>query len=267
MDYTDVLVHLLVLKPDVKAKDLIAKLPAEDVLCSGIPHGWVHTPRSLDILTGREWNLFLLTKAHTLLVAAQDLCEHRLSISVSIPKEQYDSILASHNIRAAPSPKTPNLPDPWHAGRIPDSSIVPALDRALRPGELRLNKLMATFLATTLPGPVRNSPVSLFNLFKYKHGDSAVHDHYMEGFKRGFGDSAGATVRFMGPVRGGKLGRWEEGARWDDANLVQYDTIWHYAYMLSTDLYKELNREKVEGLEDTCILAVGEVEVFDEVRR
>ena len=86
----------------------------------------------------------------------------------------------------------------------------------------------------------------------------------MEDFKKGFGSSAGATVRFMGPVNeplkyGDDCNAKEN---WDDANLVQYDTIWHYAYMLSTDLYAPMNKKKVSGLDDTCILCVSEVELW-----
>ena len=51
------------------------------------------------------------------------------------------------------------------------------------------------------------------------------------------------------------------GIVWEDANLIQYDTIWRYVYMLSIDVYPELNKEKVAGLEDTCILCVSEVEL------
>lgn len=44
---------------------------------------------------------------------------------------------------------------------------------------------------------------------------------------------------------------------------MQYDSIWHYAYMLSTVVYQELNVQKVEGLVDTCILCVSEVELAE----
>ena len=122
---------------------------------------------------------------------------------------------------------------------------------------------MAEFLFNALPAKLADEPVSLLNLFKYK-GSSAIHDDYMQDFKKGFGSSAGATVRFMGPVSGplryGDDGKAEQS--WDDANLVQYDTIWHYAYMLSTDLYAPMNKKKVSGLDDTCILCVNEVELW-----
>lgn len=131
---------------------------------------------------------------------------------------------------------------------------------------------MAHFLSTTLPEPVRQKPVSLFNLFSYKNNDSAIHEQYMRDFKRSFGDSAGAHVKFMGPVGplvDGMSKNQEQqqhgndgGGSWQEANLTHYDSIFHYAYMLSTDVYQELNKDKVRGLEDTCILLVSEVELL-----
>jgi hypothetical protein len=119
---------------------------------------------------------------------------------------------------------------------------------------------------------VADKPVSLFNLFAYKNGRE-THDAYMEGFKQQFGDAAGASVQFMGPLRqtleyvhqgSPRKALAHQQARWQDANLVQYDTIWHYAYMLSTDIYKELNKQKVSGLYDTCILVVSEAELHEQ---
>lgn len=131
---------------------------------------------------------------------------------------------------------------------------------------------MANSLSTALPEQVRQKPVSLLNLFAYRNNDSAIHEQYMQDFKRSFGDSAGAHVKFMGPVgqvstagTGDSLGPQSHGdggsGGWQEANLTHYDSIVHYAYMLSTDVYQRLNKDKVRGLEDTCILLVSEVEL------
>jgi hypothetical protein len=135
---------------------------------------------------------------------------------------------------------------------------------------------MVEFLSSALPNNVRNRPVSLFNLFMYTDGDSSIHDKYMRDFEKGFGNSAGAYVKFMGPVlsqlRDGQDSKGQadvesetenspNGCGWQDVDLVHYDTIYHYVYMLSTGLYQQLNEDKVRGLEDTCILLVSEDEL------
>ena len=254
----------------------------------GRPHGWVHRPHNhnTDELLAHDWDLFLLAQNPLIselvdgeMVAAQ------LSIRIEIPKDQFDALVKQKDSTPQPNPETPPLPEGWGEG-IPSSAILPSnKDVPLEPGELRLDASMADFLSTALPDKVKNSPVSLMNLFKYPNGSPTIHQQYMSGFKSHFGSSAGATIKFMGPVRssisyeetsdaalpafstddhgsaGAGRANVSESKLWDDANLVQYDSLWHYAYMLSTDVYKELNREKVRGLEDTCILLVSEVEV------
>ena len=83
----------------------------------------------------------------------------------------------------------------------------------------------------------------------------------MVGFKENFGPRSGGTVRYRGAVEKYEIGGGEGEERWDDSALVQYDSVWHFAYMLSTDLYRGLNEEKVRGMEDTGILLVSEVGV------
>lgn len=129
---------------------------------------------------------------------------------------------------------------------------------------------MAHFLSNAMPSVNCRGPVSLFSLFKYAGGDPWVHDRYMGDFKRQFGESAGASVKFMGPLETQFKGKEEmgerssDGNRWQEANLTQYDSVYHYAHMLSTDTYQKLNKDKVRGLEDTGILLVSEGEAWHE---
>jgi hypothetical protein len=120
---------------------------------------------------------------------------------------------------------------------------------------------MASFLSTAVPPSIRDTPFCGFNLLKYRDGNSSVHDNYMVGFKENFGPRSGGTVRYMGAVEKYEIGGGEGEERWDDSALVQYESVWHFAYMLSTDLYRGLNEEKVRGMEDTGILLVSEVGV------
>lgn len=252
-------IHLIDLKTGTDAKDFIKHLPKDSILIKGVPHGWVHRPHHLDknVLLAQSWNLFLVTQPMPLPASTQDLTTAHIFVEVSISASQIEQLEAQAHSLPQPSPKTPSLPKQWLPGSIPQSAVLAPTDAPLKPGELRLDPPMTDFLSTALPAPIANSPISLFNLFKYKNNSSATHDAYMQGFKQHFGDSAGASVKFMGPVQSSL----QAGQRWDDANLVQYDTLWHYAYMLSTDVYKELNKQKIAGLEDTCILCVSEVEL------
>ncbi|CAK3810041.1 Hypothetical predicted protein [Lecanosticta acicola] len=250
-------VHLIKLTSAPNPKDFIRKLKPSSALIKGIPYGWVHKPRSLHTneLLGSKWDLFLLTESNISMDPFQAAIETHITIPVTIPPEQFETLKQQITTTPAPSQKTPPLPTHWTSpqSHIPQEELVETRSTPLSVGELRLDNPMAEFLSNALPQDHRDRPACFFNLFKYKNDDRSTHDSYMQGFKNTFGDAAGASVKFMGPVR-------DVGNAWDDANLVQYDSVWHYAYMLSTDVYKELNKEKVAGLEDTCILLVGETE-------
>ncbi|KAF7190496.1 hypothetical protein HII31_08210 [Pseudocercospora fuligena] len=281
-------VHLIARQAGTPPSDFFKqlKLDIEDhrlpYIVKGKPCGWVHRPHTLQAeqLTGHDWDIFLLADYKELPSRVAGSVSAHVSVTVDIPDDQYDKLVAAIDQSPSVAPETPELPADWSpfkpgvridadpSGVIPEKTIVEAKDGSLDVGELRLDRRMADFLTNAEPRDIRGSPICYFNLFKYKNGDRSVHDSYMEGFKNKFGPAAGAQIKFMGPVQGqlkyegeqGKATSDKEG-KWDDANLVQYHSVWHYAYMLSTDVYKELNKEKVSGLDDTCILLVSELGV------
>ena len=256
----------------------LTRFDQDDVLITGVPHGWVLEPHSDEAqhLLKEQWNFFALVKPsdRSFQDAAELFSVAFEKTSVSIPQTEYDQLVANARNPATPSKETPPLPEEWSdgdTGAIPARHAHPAKAASLEVGELKLYEPMASYLANALPNSVRDKPVSLFNLFKYRNGDPSVHEHYMQGFKEKFGPAAGAQLKFMGPVS--SQPKYIDTAKdnadsgyvvktgWQDANVVQYDSIWHYAYMLSTDIYQELNKEKIEGLEDTCILLISEAEL------
>ncbi|KAL2817539.1 hypothetical protein BJX63DRAFT_429586 [Aspergillus granulosus] len=252
-----------------------------EILVTGIPHGWIHKPLQQDAarLTNHNWDLLLITKGSLgSLIAAKD---HTITAFITadfgMPQQQYQRLVLRKDKDSAAGNSSNHpvqLPAEWadpdtDSLRIPARYIVEPYDDPFKAGILRLQPSMVDFLSNALPKEVQNKAVSLFNLFKYTNGDSSVHDQYMRDFEEGFGDSAGAYVKLMGPLQSQLRGTEEsmgetsvEGLGWQDVDLVQYDTIYHYAYMLSTDLYQKLNVDKVKGLEDTCILVVSETKIM-----
>ena len=274
----DCTVHLFSLSFAVPLNEVVSHLRAnanQKILITGVPHGWVHKPHKLNTkeLLSHEWHLFVLTTASPEPLQLDPVVEAHIQTNVAIPKEQLNQLLkpTSNNPN-----NIPRLPPEWASHSTKDLQIPKQHSTAQTtpnppPGTLKLDPSMADFLSTTLPKPVRQSPVSLFNLFKYTNNDPAIHKQYMQDFKRSFGDSAGAHVKFMGPVEPLQNGMSDDqgqqpgdgGVGWQEANLTHYDSVFHYAYMLSTDVYQGLNKNKVRGLEDTCILLVSEVELLN----
>ncbi|KAL3486532.1 hypothetical protein BJX62DRAFT_18319 [Aspergillus germanicus] len=283
--------YLLALAPGIAPRDFSSTLlpkaaPDLEILVTGIPHGWVHRPLQQDAprLTSRDWDLFIVTRSSPISLVANinDSIAAYITADFTMPQHQYERLVFERSTKFAgkPSKHSVQLPKEWtdsatNALHIPREHIVEAYNGAEKAGILRLQPAMVEFLSNSLPSEARQRPVSLFNLFMYTDGDSAIHDKYMRDFEKGFGDSAGAYVKFMGPVlsqlRDGQdsIGQADvesesspKGRGWQDVDLVHYDTIYHYAYMLSTGLYQQLNEDKVKGLEDTCILLVSEDELL-----
>jgi hypothetical protein len=245
-------IHLVALNEDLPSQRFLELLVAgggsKKCIIEGRLHGWVHPPLAnyTKQLRGHDWDLFLLTNQDVTRFPEQVVASIKahVMIRVTIPNSEYEDLKNSISTTPSPNVETPPLPKGWgQDGGIPESTITTA-ERSGNAGELKLDSSMADFLSSTLPSTVRDKPVSLFNLFKYPKGDQSVHDAYMDGFKEKFGGAAGAIVKFMGPVRGGleysaqsstDLQEVDKGL-WKHANLVQYDSIWHYAYMLSTDI-------------------------------
>lgn len=264
-------VHLFSLSPSATHNQVVSQLKVADqkILITGVPHGWIHKPHANDVnlLMGSDWHLFVLTIAsHDHPHFDQSVRTH-VTITVAVPEEQYKQLLQSTS-NSSPI-IAPKLPSEWVGEangflRIAPEHICSGAEANPAAGTLQLNKPMAGFLSTALPDNVNQKPVSLFNLFKYRDGDSSIHEQYMQDFKDSFGDSAGAFVKFMGPVKSQLETSSKEQpstGSWQEANLTHYDSIYHYAYMLSTDVYQRLNKDKIRGLEDTCILMVSEAEL------
>jgi hypothetical protein len=279
MATNDCTIYLLSLESDITASKAASQIkPNENqkILITGRPHGWVHKPLKLNVdeLLAHEWHLFVLTTASSEPLQFDAGVKARIKINVAVPEEQWKQLV---NPDSNKPHITPQLPSEWIEQSTAELHIPKErvnVQTATHPaaGTLKLDASMAEFLSTALPKAVRQKPVSLFNLFKYKDDDSAIHEQYMQDFKKSFGDSAGAYVKFMGPVgplisaKGESQEQQQRGddSSWQEANLTHYDSIFHYAYMLSTDVYQKLNQDKVRGLEDTCIVLVSEVEVQHE---
>lgn len=299
----DCIVHLFSLKSGVHpgAGEVIAQVAKEDkvkILLSGIPHGWIHKPhhQDADRLLHHDWHLFLLTKTKAGAAAytpswplPADAVTAHITATIAIPYDQYDKLKAdvarertrdlrrdSDSDASSEMRSSPQLPPGWvergtPLRRIPDKYIDKSsqtTESPAPPGTLRLDPSMAHFLSTALPGTEASGPVSLFNLFKYRNRDPSIHDKYMGDFKWAFGESARARVKFMGPVRTQFREKEETSSSdetgWQEANVTHYDSVYHYAHMLSTETYQKLNKNKVRGLEDTCILLVSEGHAWSE---
>jgi len=177
-----------------------------------------------------------------------------------------------------PDPATvPQLPDAWTHGEVPAHAITDAAAAAEEkkavgalPLEPALAEWVNDFGAKERGG---KGAVSMFNLLSYlPDGGKAKYFEYVGAFSiKKFG---GGAAKVYGPVEsyglagppggGGEKGlameEEEEGRPWDDLAVVHYPSIWHFAEMLASEGYKEVEEKYKKGaLRDTCILCVSEL--------
>ena len=128
-----------------------------------------------------------------------------------------------------------------------DSLALEAAGRALRPGE----------------------PVQMLNMLRYREhalyqdgsgqtpcsGRTAYFERYLPVFRRLASDIAPKRV-FLGSVLAKLVG--PEGARWDDALIVEYPSYEAFRAVVGSDAYREeAAPHRLAALEDARLFAIG----------
>ncbi|KAI9725355.1 MAG: hypothetical protein M1828_003205 [Chrysothrix sp. TS-e1954] len=107
----------------------------------------------------------------------------------------------------------------------------------------------------------KKGAVSMLNLLAFHPGEEAHNEYakYGKAFAESIGSKRGGIAKLVGrtvPDQGQKPPEWEEVA------LAQYPSIQHFADMLASKDYQEVNqRHRVKSLRDTCILMTSEIEI------
>lgn len=128
--------------------------------------------------------------------------------------------------------------------------------------------------------------VSMLNFLAFKPG-AAHHDAYKRygaAFAGSIGKRRGGEAKLVGNVvrppsggsgsdsgdggDSGEVGKGKKGQEeWDEFALAHYPSIEHFADMLASEDYQEVNlKERVPSLRDTCILCTSELAVEEILR-
>jgi hypothetical protein len=132
----------------------------------------------------------------------------------------------------------------------------------------------------------------MLNLLKFKPGKEAKESYlrYGKAFGERIGSSRGGNAKLVGnvvPSTGGSgvsgpagseteakewagvkgVGGEKEKENWDEFALAHYPSIEHFADMLASEDYQEVNlRDRVPSLRDTCILCTSEIAIGEILR-
>ena len=100
-----------------------------------------------------------------------------------------------------------------------------------------------------------NGAVSMLNLLAFNPG---MKDEYLK-YGKAFGESIGAKRGGNAKIVGNVIEK-EQG--WDEIAVAHYPSIMHFADMLASEDYQEVNhRHRIRSLRDTCILCTSELAV------
>jgi len=103
--------------------------------------------------------------------------------------------------------------------------------------------------------------VSMLNLLAFKPGLKSEYLKYGAEFAKSVGKRRGGNAKIVGSVIHDQKGDSEDyGEGWDEIALAHYPSILHFADMLASEDYQEVNhRYRVGSLRDTLILCTSEL--------
>jgi hypothetical protein len=170
----------------------------------------------------------------------------------------------------------------------PDPATVPRLTGALDEPKVA-SSAQGLELSPELSSWIRNfseqggeegkGAVSMLNLLAFREGMKGEYLKYGAAFAESIGVRRGGNAKIVGTVVGSNpnqdprkkttkaevSGEGEEG--WHEIALAHYPSILHFADMLASHDYQEVNqRFRVPSLKDTCILCTSEIGVEEMCR-
>lgn len=250
--------HLLSLAPSTGIPQFLDAVHASGIKPLTIARvvRWIILPShtSTDVLLAQNihWDILLtLASASPLPSSLQQHIAHQWSVKAGVPSRLV-SDFESKNQRLL----------------HPQKGDVPALTGSLeRPRvassaqSLELNPALQQWVREFGAGEGKGA-VSMLNLLAFKQGKKEEYLKYGKEFGRSIGSRRGGQAKIVGSVvpaaEGEGVGSGGEG--WDEIALAHYPSIAHFADMLASEDYQEVNhKHRVGSLKDTFILCTTEL--------
>ncbi|KAF4548196.1 Hypothetical protein D9617_30g011000 [Elsinoe fawcettii] len=253
---------------------LKAHVDPKDILYLGRVQHWLHVPKlSIDHLLGRgerltDWQYLIATESKRLPAGLlRELSDH-WSISAEVD-EGLLAMVASMAPDAGADTTPPSFPG-WNSD---DHS---GLDNAVAPSDLEASVGMPTRAMgsprSAAPPPLgdfvrafgskHTGPINVFNLLSYLPDQRERYFQYIAAFQKSVGSTYGGTPQLLGFGVVDWSSRAEEAnneqiGSWEDAALIRYPSIWHFAKMLDSPEYAAADRDYKQGvLRDNPLLCV-----------
>jgi hypothetical protein len=221
---------------------------------------WIVLPSSIstDVLLAQNihWDLLvILPSTNPLPSELQRLVKHHWTVTAGIPSGLVKDFAAKNKKLLHPEPGTvPPLTGSLSSPKIADSAQNLELSRELQ-------SWIEDFTAKA--GAPGRGAVSMLNLLSFKPGMKESYLKYGKAFATKVGAKRGGNAKLVGTVVDvdGKKKEESDGG-WDEIALAHYPSLSHFADMVGSRDYQEVNEKyRVGALRDTFILFTSEIAV------
>lgn len=256
-------IHLLSLVDPSTLPSLLTHIKQSKItpLVISKPVRWIIRPEHItvsDLLTPR-WDLLLILESNP---QSQDFIMSLTSTEpTSWTSNSVPQIAHHFSTRAGvPSRLTKSFHETnrhlLHPKTVPD--LTGALDRPLLQSSSQDLSLSGDLKAWVESRPVIGA-VSMLNFLAFKPGQKDNYLKYGKAFAESIGSKRGGNAKLVGNV----IDSPATGTQgWDEFALAHYPSLLHFADMLASTDYQEVNQKyRVGSLADTCILCTSELEI------
>ncbi|KAF2651369.1 hypothetical protein K491DRAFT_770558 [Lophiostoma macrostomum CBS 122681] len=219
---------------------------------------WIILPTKLStsslLAQNIHWDLLLILPSTAPLPSAlQPQIAHQWSITAGIPSRLLQDFPSKNKALLYPDPTSvPKL-----TGALNDPKIASSAQG------LELSPELSSWIQAFNSSGEREGQgaVSMLNLLSFLPDKKADYLQYGAAFAESIGARRGGNAKIVGTVVEVDGVKKEEGdGGWDEIALAHYPSILHFADMLASEDYQEVNqRYRAPSLSDTCILFTSEV--------
>lgn len=248
--------YLIALEEGTEVKDFLKILSSSSFpkpLLASRPLRWIIRPETFTTpLLDHRWSLLIVTpgKTEDLAKIIPSIVTNVYTITAGVPSSVLKRFEETNDRLLNPKENIPDL-----TGSL-DSPLMKSSSQGL---ELNLDVLNWVKEYTAGDG---GGAVSMLNFLAFKPGDAAKasYQEYGKRFGQSAGSKRGGNAKIVGSVISNK-----DDKEWDEIAIAHYPTAAHFADMLASEDYQEINhRWRLPALKDTCILATTEVRLFEE---
>jgi len=214
---------------------------------------WIILPTSISIdpllAQNIHWDILLvLPSASPLPSTLQNQIQHQWSITAGIPSRLLENF-SSKNEQLL-HPKTNDVPP------LTGSLDKPRISNTSQ--SLELSPSLQAWISTFSQTPPGHGAVSMFNLLAFHPQLKSQYLQYGAAFASSIGAKRGGNAKLVGTV----ISEGQERGEWDEIALAHYPSILHFADMLASEDYQEVNQKyRVGSLRDTFILCTSELDL------